>query len=349
MAWMFGWTPEGPPSPPRVPKRGWFATLAQIAQTTGEGDTFAAVIAHLRGTATGFGDTRAAVLAHLSGKTTGSGDTRTVVLAHLTGQTTGTGDTTASWLLHFSRIAQTTGTGDTYAALLAHLRGTATGLGDTATAVLAHLAGTASGDGSTSAGAAFTAHALQDDSWAAAATVTYQIPGWSIYLDLTGVGAGGGGREGDGAAATVGNGGKAGQWNGRTLQRGVDIPWSASTITVTVGQAGPAGARGAGDVVASSRGGATVFDWGTGTLTCPGGDGGSGVSPFPSAGQSPGDYSFAGRNFTGGGEAASGKNPATPGKPPGGGGGGGQGGFFSTQKAGAAGAPGAGWIRARQT
>lgn len=350
MSGLFGWTPEGPPPPPRVPKRGWFATLARYAITTGIGDTAAAVLAHLAGATTGRGDTSAAVLAHLAGQTTGEGATTAAVLAHLAGQTTGEGDTSASWLLHFSRIAQTTGEGDTAAAVLAHLLGSTTGLGADRAAVFAHLAGVATGQGATTAAAAFSAHAVQDDSWTAATTIVYPIPGWSIFLDLDGVGAGGGGREGDGAIASAGNGGKAGTWGGRTLQRGVDLPWSASTITVTVGAAGPAGAKGAGDVTVASRGGATVFDWGTGTLTCPGGDGGSGTKPFNgNPGQSPGNWTRAGRAFTGGGTAASNQNPATPGNPPGGGGGGGQGGYFSTQKAGGPGAPGAGYIRARQS
>lgn len=203
----------------------------------------------------------------------------------------------------------------------------------------------ASADGTALAGWSAVAPATT----AITASGTYKIPVSSRYLDIIVLGGGGGGREGDGGVNRTGNGGKAGTWSAVTLERGVDIPWTAITLTVTVGAGGAAGAKGAGNVNGNTanQGGATSVSLASTTLaSAVGGVGGSGTDGNP--GESPGTYSFVGQNYTGGASAPSGGS-RTVGNPPGGGGGGGAGGIFNGQTAGMAGARGQAWIRARQT
>lgn len=196
------------------------------------------------------------------------------------------------------------------------------------------------GRGTDAATAGFTAHAAVPASYTAPGTFTYAIPVWCTYIELIGVGGGEGGDSGSGAFV-AGAGGAAGLWNAITLQRGVDIPWTATTLTVVVGDGGTGGP--AGPLNSDGAGGSPVV-WsygGTTLLTCPGGDnGGSGQN-----GKSPGNYTYNGVLYTGGAEQTSGSG--SPGNPPGGGGRGGNGGF-GVGLAGGKGAPGAGYARARQ-
>src|ERR1700761_7525231 len=91
------------------------------------------------------------------------------------------------------------------------------------------------GDGVFSAQAEFPAGLTEDPkSYGTTGTYTYPIPYWCITIDLVLLGAGGGG----GYGANDEAGGGAGGWMTATVQRGSDIPWEATTITVTVGQGG---------------------------------------------------------------------------------------------------------------
>jgi hypothetical protein len=157
---------------------------------------------------------------------------------------------------------------------------------------------------------------------------------WAKFVDLVGVGQGGGGQGETGG--TVGRGGSPGQWNGKTLVVGTDIA-AGGTISWTV-QPNPssqgtseAGSGGAyfGD---GQDGASTVFTWtkpgvGTQTLACPGGVGGGihNGSNATTYGQGPGNYTFpasgpSARTYIGGAAALT---PAS-GNPPGGSGPGGQ-------------------------
>ena len=85
-------------------------------------------------------------------------------------------------------------------------------------------------------------------------TYTYPIPYWCTTIDLVLLGAGGGG----GYGANDEAGGGAGNWNTTSVQRGSDIPWEATTITVTVGQGGAGGSLSAPE---GGPGGDTTASW----------------------------------------------------------------------------------------
>lgn len=194
------------------------------------------------------------------------------------------------------------------------------------------------GLGRDAAAAGFGAHTPVSASYTAPGTYSYAIPVWCAYIELVGVGGGEGGDSGSGAFV-AGAGGAGGVWNAITIQRGVDIPWTATSLTVVVGDGGTGGP--AGPLNSDGAGGNPVV-WsysGTTLLTCSGGDdGGSGQN-----GKSPGNYTYNGVLYTGGAAQTSG----SAGNPPGGGGRGGNGGF-GVGLAGGKGAPGAGYARARQ-
>ncbi|AIK68958.1 minor tail protein [Mycobacterium phage Tiffany] len=135
---------------------------------------------------------------------------------------------------------------------------------------------------------------------------TYNIPANCRFLDIIVLGAGGGGQASL-AILNVGASGLPGEWNSVTLQRGVDIPWGLSQITGSVANGG------SGGIGWADRNGAR--------------------------GKSPGNFTWNGKLYVGGG-AATGDNQA--GKPPGGSGSGHYPGFGSGQS----GARGQVWIRA---
>lgn len=159
-----------------------------------------------------------------------------------------------------------------------------------------------------------------------AGSFTYTIPADCKKLDV--VFCSGGVAGTNGSLTGNGRGGNAGKWAGVTLTRGVNIPQGTATITVVVGAGGSGnGAAGA----ASSVSGAGVT-----AVTAAGGTGVQGITQ--PRGQSPGNYTFNGRNFIGGAEQP---NLNLAGNPPGGGS---AGGGFSTNSA--AGARGQAWVYA---
>lgn len=92
------------------------------------------------------------------------------------------------------------------------------------------------------------------------------IPVGCRYVDVVCVGGGGGGQKGTApviGASYDGDGGWGGTWAWRSLQRGVDVPWTARTITVTVGAGGAAESNGTASTI-------VVEGWGT--LTGAGGN-----------------------------------------------------------------------------
>lgn len=196
------------------------------------------------------------------------------------------------------------------------------------------------GVGADTATAGFAAHEPELVSFAAPGTHTYTIPVWCTHIELVGIGGGEGGDSGSGALV-AGAGGAPGVWNAATIQRGVHIPWSATTLAVVVGDGGAGGA--AGVVNTDGAGGAsTIWTYGGATLlTCPGGDDGG----IGQDGKAAGNYTYNSVPYAGGAAQTSGNG--SPGNPPGGGGRGGNGGF-GVGSAGGKGAAGAGYARARQ-
>jgi Concanavalin A-like lectin/glucanases superfamily len=183
-------------------------------------------------------------------------------------------------------------------------------------------------EGTLSVAAAFPPNAPTSTEFSPAGAFTYDIPYWCTYIDLVLLGGGGGGSNSVGIAA--GTGGQAGSFLTVTLQRGIGIPWTTPSISITVGSGGAAATNG-GSTTASATGMAPQ--------TGLGGIQGAGMNG--TTGESPGTVTYQGQSYTGGVAQIF---PGAAGNAPGGGGGGG--GPFGS---GGAGAAGAAWVVARQT
>ncbi|QFG14074.1 minor tail protein [Mycobacterium phage Curiosium] len=202
--------------------------------------------------------------------------------------------------------------------------------------------------GSDSATCGFAPQAAAPSQYTVPGTYTYVIPVWCRCIDVIVLGGGAGG-EGAGLFLNGGGGG-AGGFSWITLTRGVDIPWSAITITIVVGSGGSRGSGGA----APSGGGSGVPS----TASWPGGSlSGVGGTPFStniekrgrpvtngnaSGGRDLLYYSLDGAatTYVGGDWSTSTTTPNSPG-------GGGAGGGLPGGN-GAPGAPGRVWLRAYQ-
>jgi hypothetical protein len=166
-------------------------------------------------------------------------------------------------------------------------------------------------------------------------THTFAIPSYiqagdRIDVALNGAGAGG---ELAGFGA-VGFGGEAGKWVLATLVYGTNIPLTTTSLTVTVGAGGAAGADGTAT---------TLSGTGVTTLTAAGGRTAKSANE---KGQGSPDQTWEGRRYFGGQEVAAGQSGAKPG----GGGGGGSAGLFGllgVMPVGA-GADGSGWLTVKQ-
>lgn len=177
---------------------------------------------------------------------------------------------------------------------------------------------------------------------------TFTIPWWCTHIDVVLLGGGGGGSSGN---AVVGNGrgGLAAPWTNFTLVRGVDIPWSTTTLTVTRGNGGAGGGGGfTGEVPGAQGTSSTVTGTGVTTMTGVGGLGAPQAAVWnQGAGQGSGNQTYNTKSYTGG---ANTPDSATVGTTPGGGGGRGNSGFFGFPSgSGAAGGPGRVSIRAYQS
>ena len=178
-------------------------------------------------------------------------------------------------------------------------------------------------------------------------TFVYDVPPWANFVDDVLCSAGGGAHGGYGGVPITGEGGKAGVWATETLVRGVDFPdVPNATITFDVpagGAGGPKEEDGADGGFARRR----AISGGKAQLVALGGDGGDSYDS-PVTGGSPGNITYADKNYiggTGGAHGAPGKN----GTAPGGGGGGGDGGFYTIAAPGGTGARGQVWATARQS
>ncbi|WP_202321131.1 glycine-rich domain-containing protein [Mycobacterium intracellulare] len=172
---------------------------------------------------------------------------------------------------------------------------------------------------------------------------TAPIPHWANYIDAIVLGGGGGGHQG-GTIGFYGEGGKAGQFDAFTWARGIHFGDDDTTVTFTRGEGGPGG----GVLVGHSDGtygGDSVLRINAGTqLTGPGGAGGSQLLfGGHTLGVGPGHFEFNGV------QCAGGADQRAYGGDGGGPGGGGAGGNWLSFSGGGKGAPGAAWIRFRQT
>ncbi|ALA07820.1 hypothetical protein SEA_FAYELY_8 [Mycobacterium phage Fayely] len=177
-------------------------------------------------------------------------------------------------------------------------------------------------------------------------TYNYAIPANCYLIDVILLGGGGGG-QGMGNATAWGQGGAAGQWQYFTLRRGVDIPWSITAITGSLGAGGSAGAGGIylSGGAGGNGGNTTATVSGYGTVTALGGAGGNNRN-LDTAGKSPGTINWQGIDYVGGAEAFNVAGGSAAGNVYGGGGQAAMltSGFFGL--AGGAGARGCVWIRA---
>lgn len=172
---------------------------------------------------------------------------------------------------------------------------------------------------------------------------TWPIPPWCRYIDIVCIGGGASGQTGNGAIAQAGKGGLAGVWGGTTIERGVDIPWSQSSLSYTVGSGGAQPAN--SDHAASNPGSpTTVFDLGP-NIGQVGGAGGVGTGSGQN-GQSAATVTYQGITYTGG---TGGTGNGGAGGAPGAGGAGGNGGIFGSRTRGGAGGVGRLYFQARQT
>jgi hypothetical protein len=142
--------------------------------------------------------------------------------------------------------------------------------------------------------------------------MTQKLETWVTTVDLVSLGQGGGGQGETGG--TVGRGGSPGQWATRTLVVGTDIV-AGGTLTITI-QADPsssgvnAPASGGAYFADGHAGAATVISWvdpgGTARSLSGAGGAGGGLangSNLTTYGQSPGNITFNGYAYTGGGAA----------------------------------------------
>lgn len=188
------------------------------------------------------------------------------------------------------------------------------------------------GEGTLSMTAAFPANPPTTQEFVPAGNYTYNIPYWCTYIDLILLGGGGGGANAIGGVIP-GAGGQAGFWTTTTVQRGLEIPFTTTSIAITVGPGG-GGAANAGPTTATATGMAPQSALG----------GTQGAGTNGTTGESPGNKVYNGVTYTGG---AAQNTPGAAGNAPGGGGGG------ANPLLGAptpgAGAGGAAWVVARQT
>jgi hypothetical protein len=163
-------------------------------------------------------------------------------------------------------------------------------------------------------------------------TFTQVVPDWANYVDRIAVGSGGGG--GGGTGVGPGYGGGAGNWSTGTWTRGTDFTGTPS-VTVVI----PAGGANGGSGF-SSPGASTTITLSGSTATAAGGLAGD-TRAAGATGASPGNQTYLGQTYVGGGtQGARDGVGATPG----GGGGGG-----SAIGPGGNGGPGGAWLVFRQT
>lgn len=200
------------------------------------------------------------------------------------------------------------------------------------------------GAGAMACTAAFPSMSPATQTFSSTGSATYNIPYWCRYIDVVFISGGSSGQTGNGAINTAGKGGNPGAWQGIRLERGVDIPWTATTLSLNVGSGGarPANSDNAGPTAGAN----TVLTYQnlagqTITVTATGGSG----TQSGQNGGSPGNFTFQGIGYSGGN---GGTGNAGAGAQPGGGGAGGNGGIFGSRTQGGLGGNGQAWCRAYQ-
>lgn len=348
-----GWSADGPEPDTIAPTQGWWWVPQANARDSGVGQDGTLVRPRLVSVGAGAGGDRLYMGTdptqdfelRVPVRENGGSRDSALVRARLSARDGGTAGDLAR--LGVTGKDGAAGDGSAQARLLVSGRDSA-GAGDGVAGERARVSARDVGAAGDSASASFSARAAVSSAYnSAAGTFTYTIPVWSRYLVLVGIGGGASGMTGNGAINQPGTGGAAGKWSSTILERGVHIPWAATSITVVVGAGGAQPPS--NDWAAAVAGSATTFTAsGSTVLTCAGGSGTNGGTNGGGIreGQAAGNYSVDGDTYTGGSDQPSGNGVA--GNPPGGGGAGGNGGIFGSRTRGGAGARGGAWIKARQ-
>lgn len=346
-----GWSGEGPAAEPLDPVTGWWIKKQALGQVVSYAEFTARLKAYLAAVAAGQAVISASSIVHLVGIARSSGGFEggtevadALVKAYLTAWSNSVG--TASARAVFAAGGTYVGIGSTAAEIRAKLTALAAGALVSSAQSLAHLFGQAVGIGTPGATADFSAQGPATTTYTAASgSFTYAIPPWSKVLVVVLLGGGASGQTGNGGVNTSGAGGNPGAWNWVLLTRGTDIPWSASSISLTVGAAtGRAANSNNAAPVNGNATSATIS--GVGTLVANGGVGTKTVQGTNwQVGAPAGNLTADGDTYVGGAESNS---TQRVGYPPGGGGSGGAGGIFGNRTQGWEGARGGAWVKARQ-
>uniref|UniRef100_A0AAU8GQ50 Glycine-rich domain-containing protein n=1 Tax=Gordonia phage Petito TaxID=3158876 RepID=A0AAU8GQ50_9CAUD len=170
---------------------------------------------------------------------------------------------------------------------------------------------------------------------------TIFFPDWARFIDFVGVGGGTSGQTGNGGNGVAGRGGNPGQWIGVTIERGVDIPWTAKQAVLTIGKGGAQAPD--NDFAAANPGSASgISITGYAGIIAPGG---SGTRPeVQQAGKAAPNFTYNSNVYTGG---QGGNQDHPTGYRPGGAGAGGDGGIFGNRTRGHAGGDGTIWTYMR--
>lgn len=136
----------------------------------------------------------------------------------------------------------------------------------------------------------------------AVGTTVVPIPVWCRYLDLALVGAGGGGASSGTFYLLGGFPGSPGTWATTTLERGIHIPWTTTTLTFVIGAGGAKGSGGFAGTAGGPGAATTAIGDGWAGLSAAGGAGGpqhpTGINA--NDGPGPGDKTYNGVTYPGG-------------------------------------------------
>lgn len=332
-----GWTVDGPDPVGVESRKGWF----WVPQAAALDDAGAQDLALVRPALVGRGAGAGGDSLYMGTDPTQDFELRIPIrdnagaqgLAVVRARETGRDDAAAGDLARLGVIGRDSGAaGDLATARLATSARDNAVLGDLA-AVRPRQSVRDAGGGGDSATAVFSATAAVTTTFSTVGTSTYTIPVWCSWLDVVLV-AGGGGGKGAGWGLD-GYGGKRGEWLTVRLVRGVDIPWTLTLLSITIGDGGAAGVGGASPGNGGNGSPTTATASGVGTLTAAGGAGGTQNGPSNRTGEAAGNTTFQGVTYTGGGT-----NSGVPGS-------GGQGGA-SFGGNGVKAARGQAWVRAGQ-
>lgn len=333
---MKGWSTTGPPRYSQSPGRGWEIVQQLVLKDSGAADDSAVIRPKLSGVGSGSVGDKSLDKLIVPGRSSGSVDDL-ATLAKITEQARDSA--VADSLAKIGLVAPGSGAGDDYSTAKPSILARDGGAGDDVLTFSKLSTPAAKTDGALSGTG--TANFKADPgapwaiNWTSVTTYTFTIPVWTSYIDVVLLGGGASGQTGSGAVGTAGKGGTAGQWYAVRLTRGVDIPWTLITFTVTVGAGGAQAAN--SDLASPNAGGNSSAVINGVTYTATGGQ----TTTSTQNGASPGNYTFQGITYTGGtGGTGNAGAPTAPGAA----GAGGNGGIFGSRTRGAAGAAGAAWL-----